>query len=165
MSSHLYLVKESDDLVSHCTCDCDAAYVTYPGQMDCPWCGCGWLFTCINCRKAFTFAKAVEVPESWEDIARRDLTNGMDEPPTDEEIHDWVEMMQLLMADLEEGEVYVYLDGHYIPAGSEGAEFDGWYADHNLEFLPQVEALDDESLVDSVLANPDYWNERRIEEE
>lgn len=163
MSSHLYLIKESDDLVSHC--HCESAYVTFPPQMDCPWCGCGWLFTCIDCRKAFAFARAVEVTESWDDLGRRDLTNRWGEPPADEELHDWVEAMQELMADLEEGELYVYLDGQFIPVECAGAEFEGWHSRHDLDFLPHVAALDDESVIDSILSNPQYWNERRIDEE
>src|SRR6266566_1407987 len=54
----IYLRKANDNLVSHCKCD--EAYISAPSQMDCPWCGCGWLFTCSHCRKAFTFAEAVE---------------------------------------------------------------------------------------------------------
>jgi len=164
MSSHLYLVKESDELVCHC--DCDPAYVTFPGQMDCPWCGCGWLFTCIDCRKAFAFARAIEVSESWEEIGRRDLSNSVPNATVDDdELGEWVAAMQELMADLEEGEEYVYFDGLYIPSECAGAEFEGWYARHNLSFLPHVSALEHESSMKSILANPRYWNENKIDED
>ena len=39
----IYLEKDNDQLVSFCSCE--PAYITYPPQLDCPWCGCGWLFT------------------------------------------------------------------------------------------------------------------------
>src|SRR5262249_18861030 len=57
MSRHVYLRKANNDLVSHCACAQADALVTAPSQMDCPWCGCGWLFICSRCRKAFTFAE------------------------------------------------------------------------------------------------------------
>src|SRR5690349_1929085 len=100
---HLYLKKASNELVSHCTCD--DAPITFPPQMDCPWCGCGWLFCCANCRKAFTFAVAVELDESWEATAMRDLGNrSPDFKPTEDDIAAWVEAMQELCGELEVGQ-------------------------------------------------------------
>jgi len=52
----VYLVKASNDLISHCKCE--YAPIGAPGQMDCPWCGCGWLFLCPKCRRAFTLCNA-----------------------------------------------------------------------------------------------------------
>lgn len=48
MTKTIYLIKDNDDLCSHCACE--TAYITFPPQMDCPWCGCGWLFSCTACR-------------------------------------------------------------------------------------------------------------------
>ena len=45
----VYLKKASNELISHC--GCEESRISYPAQMDCPWCGCGWLFSCITCRK------------------------------------------------------------------------------------------------------------------
>jgi hypothetical protein len=73
MANHLYLAKANDDLVSHCRCARPDALISSPCQMDCPWCGCGWLFICSRCRKAFTFAQAVEVNETWEQTADRTI--------------------------------------------------------------------------------------------
>jgi len=73
MSTHLYLAKANNNLISHCACP--DALVTFPPQIDCPWCGCGWLFTCIECRKAFVFERAIESDSPWHELARRDLTN------------------------------------------------------------------------------------------
>ena len=75
MEKHLYLRKANNDLVSHCRCAKEDALISSPCQMDCPWCGCGWLFTCSRCRKAFTFAEGVEVHESWEETANRTIRN------------------------------------------------------------------------------------------
>src|SRR5689334_2744599 len=108
----VYLVKANDSLVSHCRCA--SAYITFPPQMDCPWCGCGWLFTCIACRKAFTFAKAVVVKDSWEEIGRRDLENQWRKLPEDQEVENWVEAMKELLAGIEPGKEYVCLDGRII---------------------------------------------------
>ena len=163
MSRHVYLIKDNDDLISHC--DCEMAYITFPPQMDCPWCGCGWLFSCIECRKAFTFARGVEVDEPWEELGRRDCTNRSGEPPDEDEVQEWVGAMQELLAEVEVGRRYVCLDGLIIPADAAGVEFEGWHARHNLEFLPQVAALDDPSIIDSLLANPDYWQSNALEVE
>jgi hypothetical protein len=125
--------------------------------MECPWCGCGWLFTCIKCRKAFTFARAVEVTDSWEDLARRDISAmGMD--PTDESVNDWVQSMQAYLSGVVVGEQYVALDGWVIPADAESIDFDGW------KFVPQVAALNDPSIVETLLSNTDYWISRAIEQ-
>ncbi len=37
----VYLVKANDDLVSHCRCE--RTFIGAPSQIDCPWCGCGWV--------------------------------------------------------------------------------------------------------------------------
>jgi hypothetical protein len=159
----IYLAKANDKLVSHCKCK--QALITFPPQMDCPWCGCGWLFTCIDCRKAFTFARGVELNESWEDIARRDLTNMWKRKPVAKDVRDWVGAMKELLADVEAGKDYVCLDGTIIPADAAGIEFEGWHSRHDLEYLPQVAALKKPSIVDKVLANPDYWRSNAVERE
>ena len=100
---HIYLAKANDNLVSHCRCA--EALITFPPQMDCPWCGCGWLFTCIVCRKAFTFAKGVVVSEPWEETAKRDLRNRGKEPTVDE-VSEWVNAMKELLSDVRVGEEY-----------------------------------------------------------
>jgi hypothetical protein len=118
MSSHLYLTKANNDVISHCSCT--DALVTFPSQMDCPWCGCGWLFTCIECRKAFVFARAIETDQTWEDLARRDLTNKWHESPSEDDILDWATAMEELMQDLVLNQEYVYLDGFFLPLDAKG---------------------------------------------
>ena len=159
--STLYLAKANDELISEC--QCESALATYPPQMDCPWCGCGWLFTCIECRKAFTFAKAVTVEDPLEELARRDiigLTGNDDGSHRDE----WLQVMRELLSDVEEGRQYVYLDGFFLPADiDEPLEVVGWHSRHMLDFLPQVEALNDERLLDGMLGSQDYWLENQID--
>ncbi len=67
----LYLVKADDRL--HSTCRCAQGLAGFPIQADCPWCGCGWLFTCTRCGKPFTFARAEWIPVDLEAIARLNL--------------------------------------------------------------------------------------------
>jgi hypothetical protein len=160
MAKHTFLAKESNDLVSHCRCE--DALITFPAQADCPWCGCGWLFSCQGCRKAFTFARALETDESWESLARRDLLGSWRKEPTDLDVQRWVKAMQSLLADVEPGKSYVTLDGNFLPTDLAGLEIDGWYAHHDLDFVPHVAALQDRSVVTDLLANKKYWLENRL---
>ncbi len=134
--SIVYLEKANNDFVSHCSCE--TAYVSFPGQLDCPWCGCGWLFTCMDCRKAFTFANAIEVEQSWEQLAVRDITSKGGHPPDEDDVGEWVEAMKALHAEVELGQEYVYIDGMYVPSSADKVEFEGWYASHELAYVPQV---------------------------
>src|SRR5262249_6838134 len=97
VAKHLYLRKASDELVSHCRCAESEALITSPGQMDCPWCGCGWLFICSRCRKAFTFAEGVEVNESWDETADRTLRTLYQREPESGEAEDWIGFMKILL--------------------------------------------------------------------
>src|ERR1051325_398886 len=111
---HVYLRKANDYLISHCTCARAEALISEPGQMDCPWCGCGWLFTCMKCRKAFTFAEAMEVGLSWEELADRDIRGFYECDPEAEEAEAWVGSMKEMLKEVRAGEQYVYLDGNVI---------------------------------------------------
>lgn len=151
----IYLKKANDDVVSHCSCG--DGRVTFPPQQDCPWCGCGWLFTCITCRKAFTFAEGVELDTTWEDLAREDIRNSWRAEPAAEDVAAWVAAMREILSDVKAGRKYVILDGAVIQIHSLGAQFDGWHSHHDLESLPQVDALSDRSVIEKLLANRDYW--------
>jgi hypothetical protein len=153
----VYLAKDNADVVCHCACP--HALIAYPGQMDCPWCGCGWLFTCIDCRKAFTFARGVEVDLSWEEVARHDLIKlGIPEPSA-AHIRDHAEDIEALLAGVKVGQRYVYLDGVIIPADAAAVHFTGRHTRHDLEFVPHVKAQDDYSILTEVLGNRRYWDE------
>jgi hypothetical protein len=165
LAKHLYLRKANDQLISHCRCAAADALISSPGQMDCPWCGCGWLFTCVVCRRAFTFAEAVEVDESWEAIAERDIRGLYRRAPEEGEIEDWVESMQILLRDIEPGKQYVYLDGWVIRIDAEDIQIEGWHSRHELEVVPQVAALGDSRLRLEMLGSPEYWLSNAIERE
>lgn len=152
----IYLEKDSNDLVSHC--NCQQALIAYPGQMSCPWCGCGWLFTCMDCRKAFTFARGIEVQGTWDEYARQDLVNLGIKKPGAAQIKEHAEAMQALMAKVQVGQRYVYLDGILVPVDAAGVHFQGEHSRHDLDYVPQVKALEDRGIVNDLLGNPGYWS-------
>jgi len=158
----VFLIKANDDLISHCKCE--GIPIGAPAQMDCPWCGCGWLFICPNCRRAFTFAWAVEVELGWEQLAHNDLDGKYGNVPTDQDIAEWIEFMKILLKHIEVGQQYVYIDGWVLPAHQKELRFDGWHSRHELEMAPQTAALTDSSLLDATLGNERYWRENEISE-
>ena len=159
----LYLVKANDDLISHCRCE--RTLVGAPAQMDCPWCGCGWLFVCPSCGKAFTFARAEEVELTWEQLAHNDLDGKWGRDPTAEEIEEWIGFMKILLKGLEQGKQYVYIDGWVFPTDGTDIQFEGWHSRHLFGTLPHLAALEDPSVIDEILANKEYWLTCRIDEE
>lgn len=133
--------------------------------MDCPWCGCGWLFTCMGCGKAFSFARAVFVPETLEELMTRSLTRAWGKPPTPDVVADSVQWMQILLKNVRPGRVYVYFDGFFVDADAAGIQCDGSHARHDLSFVPQVQAMTDPNVEKQILSNRAYWEERRLPDE
>jgi hypothetical protein len=156
----LYLEKSCDDVISHCRCR--NALITWPPQMDCPWCGCGWLFTCIECRMAFTFARGVLVDETLEEIGARDLRNRWKREPAAKDVIEWVGAMRILLKDVEVGREYVYLDGFFISSDAESVAFEGWAARHDLPRMPQSQARMGTDALDRSLGDIKYWRARRV---
>ncbi|MDX2172566.1 MAG: hypothetical protein SFY56_05555 [Bacteroidota bacterium] len=152
-------MKANDNLVSFCKCG--DGRITYPAQADCPWCGCGWLFTCITCRKAFAFAKCVQLETSHEYLAKEDLRNYFKREPTDAEVNKWVEEIKELLASVEKGEEYVILDGKLINSTETNLHFKGWFASHELNSIPQVDAMDNFELIHHHLTNQGYWEKKK----
>ena len=161
MPKTLYLERANKDVICHCRCR--QSLISSPSQMDCPWCGCGWLFTCTNCRKAYTFARGVEVDQTLEELATEDLRSRTGEEPEAEEVARWVEWMSVLLKAVEVGREYVYFDGYYIDAETGPVEFDGFHSKHDLPWLPQVQARKDDTVINDVLASEDYWQDRKVE--
>ena len=144
----IYLVKANSDLVSPCACV--STPIAAPGQKDCPWCGCGWLFVCLKCRKTFAFARAEEVDLTWEELARLDGRSDAEE---------WIEFMQVLLKDLRPGATYVYLDGWIFRADQKDLRFDGWHAKHDFPRPPQAVGRE---LIDGTIGTREYWESRRV---
>jgi hypothetical protein len=70
--------------------------------------------------------------------------------------------MRELLDDVEPGQTYVSLDGHFIPADEAEVDIVGWHSHHRLAFVPQVAALQDPSIIDTMLAKRDYWESNRV---
>ncbi len=100
--------------------------------------------------------------ESWEELAARDLA-AWPEPPTPDDIKEWVGAMQELLEEVEVGKQYVCLDGLIIPTDAQGVRFQGWHSEHDLASVPHVAALNDNSVMEDILSNPEYWRTRSIE--
>jgi hypothetical protein len=165
VAKHLYLRKANDHLVSHCPCAKADALITVPSQMDCPWSGCGWLFMSNHCRKAFTFAEAVEVKESWEETADRAIRGLFQRGPEPGQVEEWVGFMKILLKGIRPGEEYVYLDGWVIPTRAKFVRIEGWHSRHDLEFVPQQAALKDLGVRTGLLSANQYWLSTAIEQE
>ncbi len=155
-----HLKKANDDVISFCSCG--DGRVTFPAQMDCPWCGCGWLFTCINCRKAFTFAEGVETEANWEDLAREDIRRRGNEDPSNNDVASWVQGMKENTKDVRAGVRYVVIDGSVVPADATNIEINGWHTRHNFTKVPQEEARSDKSILDVQLGNREYWTKHAL---
>ena len=83
-------------------------------------------------------------------------------PPGEEAVGRWVEWMTVLLRAVEVDREYVYLDGFYIPADLGAIQFDGFFARHDLPWVPQTQALDDPTVVDQILTEVDYWEQNKI---
>lgn len=162
-SAGLFLAKASDDLISHCKCP--DTFIGAPAQMDCPWCGCGWLFVCPQCRKVFTFARAEKCELTWEQLAHRDLDGKYGRQPTQEDVDEWIGFMQMLTRGLQLGTDYVYIDGWIFPTTETPLIFDGMHARHELAGVPQIAALSDRQSLAQTLGNRRYWDERKLDQE
>lgn len=162
----LTIAKASSQGVCHCTCQ--DAKMGVPDQLDCPWCGCGWLFSCQKCGKGFTFGKAVRVSTKLRDFVMADLKQHElpAELMNDKDFVDGcVESIEEMLADLEEGKEYVYFDGVLIPTDYDGrVEFDGLFAAHDLPTLPHLALKEDRDAARHILGDPRYWNDRALPE-
>lgn len=151
-----WLAKANDSVISYCTCEHSLAAM--PGQLDCPWCGCGWLISCAKCDKAFTYAQVVEVDRSYLDLARSEF--GSDEVELSE-IEDLAGWMERAVEPFQFGDIIVYLDGAYLRVDEQDVRFEGWFAEHDLATLPHAGAIT-KADIDDVLGLPAYWFDREL---
>ena len=155
-----FIFKANDEVLSFC--DCADAPAMSEFQLDCPWCGCGWLIPCSGCGKSFTFAEVRETDASLVELGRREADRRGLTSVTDEEVEAWADSMAEALEHFEIGDVIVYLDGAYWKLDSVDVEFEGYFARHQLKKLPHAEALEDSERLRNVLGNPDYWFEREL---
>jgi hypothetical protein len=149
------LAKADNEVLSHCRCEASLASV--PGQLDCPWCGCGWLIGCTDCRKAFTFACVVEVETTYETFVRGDRQRGGYTDYAEEDIRLEAEALEGLLADFAPGQTVVYLDGAYFALDEAVEQFEGLYANHSFARTPHSAALETPDQLTAVLGDKAYW--------
>jgi len=77
------------------------------------------------------------------------VTNVLLETP-----EDWMRLVVPILDVIQDGERYVYFDGHVLPAKHGPVKFDGLCRSHDLPDLPHLS----ESLTEETLANPEYWS-------
>jgi hypothetical protein len=151
MNKALYLFKSSNHLHSDCTCIHSPVALPRPSMA--PWEGEGWLFTCAHCQRPFTFARAEPLDRPLEEIGKLDLG----EHTSDEIVASWVEQMRLLLGHIKEGREYVFFDGSFLPTHAHQVSLEGWFADHDLGVIPQVEAQRNPVLIPALLGSQEYW--------
>lgn len=157
-----FITKANDDVLSRCTCT--GVIAAGPAQLDCPWCGCGWLISCMNCRKAFTFARVIDFPGSYRDIVREDFQR-RGEDVTEDDITRGALWMEEAFSNLKIGDIVVWLDGAYMPLDTANFAYDGWHAQHDFDRLPHAVALEQPGALQQTLGNQAYWQERELEPE
>jgi hypothetical protein len=152
------LAKANDDVLSHCRCTSSLASI--PGQLDCPWCGCGWLIGCTQCRRVFTYACVVEVDTDYQAHVQSDRRRGGYADFDPPELADCASWLEDTLADIPVGATVVYLDGMYFEVDDKPGRFEGIYALHDLPCLPHHAALTDPAGLRATLGEPSYWVDR-----
>lgn len=155
--AYLHLEKANDKGI--CFCKCERALVAVPDQMDCPWCGCGYLFACARCGLAFTYAKPVVLHTPLSEIVAQDLI-GRGFEDEDGLFEGAAADMAMMLENVEEGKEYVYFDGYAVALDEEDVTIEGLHGSHHFDRLPHAEELDTPGAFE-VLTSPDYWDERR----
>mgnify|MGYP003649147198 FL=1 len=155
-----FFFKANDDVLSYCSCTGQPAMSS--GQLDCPWCGCGWMIACSKCTKSYTFAEVRETDVPMEELGRREVKAMGLTTVTDQEITEWAEAMEETLSHFDIGDIVVYLDGSYWTVDSEDIAFDGYFASHKLDRLPHAEALFEPESLQALLGDKKYWLDREL---
>ena len=153
-----FLFKANDDVLSFCSCENQPAMSS--AQLDCPWCGCGWMIACSKCSKSFVFAEVRETDIPLVELGRREVAARGLQSVTEQDINEWAEGMTETLRPFKVGDIVVYLDGWYWGIDSTDLAFDGDYASHRLSRLPHAEALDDPARLRALLGEKRYWLDR-----
>lgn len=153
-----WIVKSSDDGVCHCKCDLGIAESPGAGQLDCPWCGCGWLFMCAMCGAVFTYGRIAEVDMQPTEIATRMVDHVFGAGKHRDLVpvaRDDIASQSSVLGDV--GDEVVVIDGRVLPLTYRyhGAGFIGRYGVHHLQELPQALTRDPNELVRAF--GREYW--------
>ncbi len=112
------------------------------------------------------FARAAFIRESLDDLAKRLTPRIQKCIDSNGSVHvhtllatpdDWLAIARPLAEQLEEGERYVFFDGHVLAAKCGPVKFTGLYRSHDLPDLPHLS----ETLLQETAGNPDYWATER----
>jgi len=87
----------------------------------------------------------------------RDLRPWTAKAPEQADVSEWVGAMKELLADVRIGEQYVYFDGLIVPVNAASLRFEGWHSRHDLPFVPQVAAMQNRTVLQTLLRSRDYW--------
>jgi hypothetical protein len=152
-----YLEKANNETVSFC--QCEHALASIPGQLDCPWCGCGYLMSCTYCRKSFTYAQVVEIDLTYVEIVTADRKRGGYDTAT-EVVKSQADWLADVMQDFETGDLVVYFDGFFLKLDAADLELEGLFANHSLARLHHHDALIAPAALIATLGNVGYWLDR-----
>lgn len=154
-----HLEKASNSGVCHC--ECERSLVAAPDQLDCPWCGCGWLFSCCRCGRSFTYAKPVRLTTPVSEIVEMDF-RGRGYPTLKaaffRSVSRW---MREALASVEPEKEYVYFDGYFVPLDVRRVTIDGRHGSHRVVTLPHARELKSPGALERALGRPAYWHRVR----
>ena len=152
----IYLRKAIEPgVVNWCECAQENALAVV-SQASCPWCGCGYLWSCITCRNSFTIAEAVEVPLTFDEIRELDARGFFGEERRPPGMVKWRnEASAFSTENLVLGAKYVYLDGSAHDVRADGLHFRGRIKQHSLRGIPHITAPSADDLI-AAFERP-YW--------
>jgi hypothetical protein len=153
-----WIAKANDDVLSHCRCEAPLAGT--PGQLDCPWCGCGWLISCAVCRRAFAYGRVVEIEQTTQQFIADDYARRGFKSVTADEIKQDAAFTEDMLAPFGVGEIVVYLDGLFVALHERDVSFTGIFAKHRLDTLPHAAALQTPATLRETLGDKRYWLDR-----
>jgi len=111
------------------------------------------------------FARAALIRGTLDDLAKRQTPRVQRYIDAQGAVHvhtllanpeDWLALARPMAQQLQEGERYVFFDGHVLPARSGPVKFTGVFRSHDLPELPHLS----ETLLEETIGNPDYWASR-----
>ena len=158
----LWLVADDPDRSWWCRCREGIVDAPWHNRETSPSGGSGWLWSCVNCSRCFMFARAAFIRSTLDDLAKRQTPRIQRCIHSDASVHthtllatpdDWLALARPIAQQLQEGQRYVFFDGHVLPARGGPVKFTGVFRSHDLPELPHLS----ERLLEETIGNPDYW--------